>query len=360
MGTTLAFAEPTAAEEGTAVTVKYQICVDFPEESGDTSSLNVTLSQGNGADGLAAGSGLAAGDTSSKISGAQTAATETVSDGTSGDASGNVSLADAPINLTASINRLGTVGASGNVTIGAVTTKGSTMNVPLTVSASGPGNAVLILRLLDAEDKPAVFPEKTACAEASTAKTIRGNLAIFDLGTAQMSGSEYNVSIPDLSAGSYKVQADICVVPSEEYASPMHGWVGSSHISGAAEISGPEIYGITAELAGNGDDRIVSNDTGNRLTFNVTYTAPEDSQAHVDISVESKTTGGFYGLDRPDWTVGGPDISETEGGSSMVQYTVSIPAGTPKGTYRINFTLNYTDSSGKTASVTHPYNIIVQ
>ncbi len=380
MGTALAFSEPVAVQEGTTVSVKYQICVDFPEGSSDTSALSITLSQGEdaanssgtyGASGNALGSGTSAdGSTGSAGVGtvANTAGSGTPgvtggdagsSGGTDAGSSGTSTAADTAIELTAVISRSGAVGSSGDVVIGQVTADGSTMNVPVTVNASGQGNAVLILRLFDAEDQPAVFPEKTSCPSA-TSKTVRGNCAIFDLGAAQMNNAGYTVVLPDLSAGSYKVQAEICVVPSEEYASPMHGLVGSSAASEAVAISGPAIYGITAELAGSGDERIVSNDTGNQLTFNVTYTVPENAQANVDISIESKATDGFYGLEKPNWTISGPVSSGTSGDSSTAQYTVSIPAGTTKGTYRINFTLNYTDSSGKSASVTHPYNIIVQ
>ena len=350
MGTNDAhFAEPTG-DAGVDISKSYQVCIDFPDSAGDTSEMTVTLSQ----------AGIAANVT----------ATGAASDGSAADTGESSGTPDISSNrtgsvagLAATISRTGASGNTGSITLSDITSSGSTITVPVTVTANGSGNAALVMYLTDGEGNTAAFPETARCSgngASDIAPFINGNAAIFNLGAASINGT-YTVKIPNLSAGTYKVKAYVCVAPADEVNYPMHGKVAESAQSAEITVTGPEVYGITAELSGDSSSRIVTAGTGTNLTFTVKYTAPETSAAAVNVSVTNKSVGAYAALSSPGWTISRSSGTSADGAAKTEQVTVNIPAATQAGTYRINFALTYTDpETGKETTVTHPYNIIVE
>lgn len=137
--------------------------------------------------------------------------------------------------------------------------------------------------------------------------------------------------------GSKTIKADVYAIGLDASSSAI------ASLSTSINITAVPAYALDVSLGGAQERLVKAKDT---LTFDVSYTLKNVSQAKIAIDVLKKSDTGYK--ETANWNItGSTDI--TTGGTGTIQITV--PDNTEKGTYRILFTLGNQEV---------PYNIIVQ
>ncbi|MBC8571212.1 leucine-rich repeat protein [Zongyangia hominis] len=291
-------------QSSVAQVVQYQLCVELPPDAADTSPLTITLQQGG---------------------------------------------ADIP-NSTVNISFASPASSDGDVIINGAAAGVETLTVPVTVSATGTGNKVLAFSLFDNNDTAKALANgvNIKLGDASPL-LIRGNFAVFQLGTGDLSHQNYTLTMTGVAAGSYKIQADICIVADSEVNYPMQGSRGSDTTASALVVSAPPSYTFTVTQTGG--ERLVK--AGDPLTFSLGYYAGGSTPAFgAQLYAKTGTGTSDYASTATPWKT---DPTFSVSGSACTA-VVTIPAGVTSGqTYRIVFTMT---AGGESIRV--PYNIIVE
>lgn len=137
--------------------------------------------------------------------------------------------------------------------------------------------------------------------------------------------------------GSKTIKADVYAIGLDASSSAI------ANLSSSINITAVPAYALDVSLGGAQKRLVKAKDT---LTFNVSYTLKNVSQAKIAVDVLKKSDTGYK--ETAGWNItGSTDI--TTSGTGTIQITV--PDNTEKGTYRILFTLGNQEV---------PYNIIVQ
>lgn len=309
-----------------SIMIDLQICVDLPDNNTSTSPLDISLSRYD----------------------------------TSGITLTNMTASEIETTSTVSM-------VVGKVALGTAI-GGSKLTIPITVTKNSTDKvAVLAFSLLNDDNTAAIFPIGTkAILRNSDNKVlpktvVRGNTGIYNLGTANYTNEDYSLEISVSQnkfnkTESYKIKVELCVVDADEGTYPCHNIKATvtTDLLSLNLIATPT-YDLNASLA-EGNSRVVKYSTTDptNLSFNLDYdvTNVYDTPSII-CTTQSKLEGIYTDMDTSWTTTGLPTNIALSNGSASgndISVAVTVPANTPVGTYRINFTLG---------DVVFPYNIIV-
>lgn len=222
------------------------------------------------------------------------------------------------------------------------------INISDTVSVSFRANSpqstskLLTVSLLEA-DVPAALENCVSIRLNNQPPTARtGNYAVFSLGNAALTNTEYTLTLDGLGAGEYNVK--ISLSDSDSLCCPLNSDTVTA-LSGTVAVNAPK-YSLGTELQQNAE-RIVP--AGGKLKLKLSYRMENAASAVVSTEILYKS-GNTYEAVGALWSGAAQDITLI-GASGDIPYEISIPDGATSGTYRVIF---------RVGDTLHCYNFIIR